>query len=130
MVEFLGTVDDKMKDTLLHACDLLILPSIYRSEAFGLVLLEAMACGKPVISTELGTGTSFVNLHGETGLVVPPKDSDELAKAINSLLEDRGLREKYGQAGKKRVQTYFTIEKMVNRIVEIYEEILKGGRLA
>jgi len=61
------------------------LPSIAKSEAFGLVLLEAMAWGKPVISTELGTGTSFVNQDGITGFVVPPKNSQVLAQAIKKL---------------------------------------------
>lgn len=91
------------------------------------MLLEAMACGKPVISTELGTGRSFINLHGETGLVVLPKDSDELARAINRLLEDNDLRQKFGQAGRKRVQNDSTVETMVDRIVGLYEEILDSG---
>ncbi|MFH1615697.1 MAG: glycosyltransferase, partial [Planctomycetota bacterium] len=124
-VEFLGAINDEMRDTLLHASDLLVLPSIYRSEAFGLVLLEAMACGKPVISTELGTGTSFVNVHKETGLVVPPKDSEALANAICHLLENKDLCKKYGGAGKRRVQKYFTNEAMFERTIKIYNEVLK-----
>ena len=124
-VVFLGAVDDEMRDTLLHASDLLVLPSIYRSEAFGLVLLEAMACGKPVISTELGTGTSFVNVHKETGLVVPPKDSNALANAICHLLENKDLCRKYGEAGKSRVQKYFTNKAMFERTIKLYNEVLK-----
>ncbi|MBC2695545.1 MAG: glycosyltransferase [Desulfobacteraceae bacterium] len=124
-VVFLGAADDEMRDTLLHASDLLVLPSIYRSEAFGLVLLEAMACGKPVISTELGTGTSFVNVHNKTGMVVPPKDSNALANAICHLLENKDLCRKYGKAGKSRVQKYFTNEAMFERTIKVYNEALK-----
>ena len=102
-----------------------MLPSIYRSEAFSLVLLEAMACGKPVISTELGTGTSFVNVHKKTGLVVPPMDSNALANAICHLLDNKDLCKKYGEAGKSRVQKYFTNEAMFERTVHIYDSVLK-----
>jgi len=123
-VEFLGAINDEMRDTLLHASDLLVLPSIYRSEAFGLVLLEAMACGKPVISTELGTGTSFVNVHKETGLVVPPMDSNALANAINHLLGNKELCKKYGEAGKRRVQKHFTNDAMFEKTIKVYNEVL------
>jgi len=124
-VVFLGAINDEKRDALLHASDLLVLPSIYRSEAFGIVLLEAMACGKPVISTELGTGTSFVNVHKETGLVVPPMDSNALANAICHLLKNKDLCRKYGEAGKNRVQKYFTNEAMFERTIKVYNEVLK-----
>jgi len=99
----------------------LVLPSVLRSEAFGVVLLEAMACGKPVVSTELGTGTSFVNQHEQTGLVVKPDDAESLAQAINHLLASPKLREKYGNAGRERVERLFSHERMVDRIVATYQ---------
>jgi len=107
----------------LHACDVFVLPSVLRSEAFGIVQLEAMACGKAVVCTELGTGTSFVNQHQETGLVVPPNDAAALAKAVNYLLANRGIREKYGKAGRKRVEKYFSKETMIENIIRTYEGI-------
>ncbi len=107
-----------------RACDVFVLPSIYRSEAFGIVLLEAMACGKPVISTELGTGTSWVNQHGVTGLVVPPKDPKALAEAINTILNDRDLARNMGEAGRKRVLENFTKELMAERVLKVYQEVL------
>ena len=79
-----------------HTCDLLVLPSISRNEAFGLVQLEAMACNKPVVSTDLETGVPYVNRNGITGFVVPPRDSWALAEAINRLLEDESLRNHMG----------------------------------
>ncbi len=107
-----------------RACDVFVLPSIYRSEAFGIVLLEAMACGKPVISTELGTGTSWVNQHNQTGFVVPPGDPMALAEAINRLLDDKELARKFGENGRKRVIENFTKELMAERVLRVYKEVL------
>jgi len=119
-VFFLGELSDREVDIYLHACDLLVLPSILRSEAFGLVLLEAMACGKPVVSTELGTGTSFVNRHEETGFVVPPNDSVALERAISFFLASPETRINFGRAGRMRVERYFSCETMVERVLAVY----------
>jgi rhamnosyl/mannosyltransferase len=121
-VLFLGELSDREAEIHLHACDLLVLPSILRSEAFGIVLLEAMACAKPVVSTELGTGTSSANRHEETGLVVKPDDTESLAQAITHLLANPELREKYGKAGRQRVERHFSAQDMVDRILAVYEE--------
>ncbi len=107
-----------------HACDLFVLPSIARSEAYGLVQLEAHACGKPVISTELGTGTSFVNEDGKTGFVVPPEDTPALAGAIGRLLGDDAVRQEMGSYAKERVFDRFTLERMAGRVAEIYSEVV------
>ena len=107
----------------LHACDVFVLPSILRSEAFGIVFLETMACGKPVVSTELSTGTSFVNQHQKTGLVVPPNDATALAQALNDLLANAEIRDKYGKAGRERVEKYFSKEKMIANIVTTYQSV-------
>ncbi len=108
------------------AADLITLPSSWRSEAFGLVLLEAMAAGRAVVCTELGTGTSFVNQHNETGLVVAPGDAQALATAINTLLHDPERRRKLGDNGRRRVTEQFHLERMVDRTVELYREVLNG----
>ncbi len=81
-VSFLGEVEEDELVALYHACDFFVLPSITRAEAFGVVQLEAMACGKPVISTSVKSGVSWVNQHGSTGLVVPPADVEALKEAI------------------------------------------------
>jgi rhamnosyl/mannosyltransferase len=109
---------------VLHACDLFAFPSIYRSEAFGIVQLEAHACGKPVVCTSLGTGTDYVNQHGKTGLVVPPRDVDALAEALDRLLGDELYRAELGQVASTRVRNEFTRERMVESILDVYREAL------
>lgn len=106
-----------------HAASVLVLPSIYRSEAFGLVLIEAMACGTPVISTELQTGTSWVNLDGETGLVVPPKDSSSLRKAIQKIIENEKLAYEFGQKAKQRVKDKFNLKRMLEETAQVCKEL-------
>jgi len=126
-VRFLGRVSDDDLLALYHACDIFVLPSIHRSESWGAVQVEAMACGKPVICTELGTGTSFVNQHEVTGLVVPPKDSAALANAINRLLNDPELRRRLGDTGRARAQQELSAEVMVDRLVQMYRAVLGTG---
>jgi len=123
-VHFLGEVDDAALPAYYHAADLFVLPACQRSEAFGIVLVEAMATGTPVISTELGTGTSYVNRHGETGLVVPPRDPDALATAINELLADEARRQAMGRAARARARAEFSLPVMVERVLAVYEEAL------
>lgn len=107
-----------------HACDIFVLPSIYRSEAFGMVLLEAMACGKPIITTEIGTGTSYICQNGVNGLIVPPKNHLALRNAIKHLLKDKELAKKYGEQGKKRAKNKFSINKMGKSFTKLYEELV------
>lgn len=99
------------------------MPSSHRSEAFGTVLIEAMTTGRPVISTELGTGTSFINIHESTGLVVPPRDPISLAMAIKRLLGDETLQKKFGENGNERAKG-FSVEQLNKSIMEVYYEVL------
>lgn len=122
---WLGDIADKLLPLYYHACDLFVLPSCENSESFGLVILEAQAAGKPIISTNLPTGITFTNLHQRTGLVVPPKDSLALAQAINYLLAAKELREEYGQNGRERVRQEFTKEGMAEKILALYCRISK-----
>lgn len=123
-ISFLGELPDQEMIFYLHACDMLVLPSHLRSEAFGFVQLEAMLYGKPVVCTELETGTSFVNQDQKTGLVIPPNDVETLANAINYLLKHPEVRNKYGKAGIERVEQYFSVEKMLDNIISVYQSIL------
>jgi glycosyltransferase involved in cell wall biosynthesis len=125
-VRFLGEVSGDELAALYRACDLFVLPSVTRQEAFGVVQIEAMACGKPVISTDLGTGTGWVNQHGETGLVVPPRDGVALHEAIQRLVDDGPLRSSFGRAGRQRARTVFAIDRMVESTLALYREVTGG----
>jgi rhamnosyl/mannosyltransferase len=122
-IAWLGDVPDADLPALYHLADLFILPASHASEAFGLVQVEAMAAGLPVVCTELGTGTSYVNVDGETGLVVPPRDPDALAGAINGLLTDPALRRRMGARATARAQE-FALPAMVERVLALYRELL------
>ena len=124
-VKFMGEVSDAEKLVFLHACDVFILPSIFRSEAFGIAQLEAMSCGKPVISTELFTGTSFVNQHQKTGLVIAPNDVEALIGAVKALINNPEQREKYGHASLERASKVFSKERMIAGILKVYQEVLE-----
>lgn len=125
-VHFVGDVSDSDLPAYYHAADCFVLPACERAEAYGLVQLEAMVSGRPVISTELGTGTSFVNRHGETGLVVPPRDPQALAAACRELLADPERRRRLGEAGRQRAAGEFGVEPMVERVEAVYEELMRG----
>ncbi|HXH13636.1 MAG TPA: glycosyltransferase [Alphaproteobacteria bacterium] len=123
-VIFAGEVSDDWLASYYAAADVFVLPSVERSEAFGIVQLEAMASGLPVVSTELGTGTSYVNVHGETGLIVPPRDARALADAVNLLLKNPELRERLGATGRARVAAQFTKDRMVEQVSTLYRSLM------
>lgn len=119
---FVGQVESVVP--YYYASDVFCLPSIFRSEAFGLVLLEAAACGLPLVSTELGTGTSYINQHRQTGLVVPPMNENALADSLNQILKQPKLKQQFGAAARKRVFDRFTHEGMGRQILSVYREAL------
>lgn len=123
-VAFLGQVAERLLPSYYQSSQVFVLPSCLRAEAFGLVQVEAMACGLPVVSTQLGTGTSFVNRHGITGLVVPPADPAALAGAINRILGDVVMRESMGRAARERAEAEFTVERMVERVAATYHRVM------
>jgi rhamnosyl/mannosyltransferase len=125
-VVFLGDVDDADLPALYQAADLFVLPAHLRAEALGLAQIEALASGTPSVSTELGTGTSFANLHGRTGFVVPPADPPALARALNVLLANPDLRRRFGEAGRRRVAELFSLERMLDTAERTYREVLGG----
>src|SRR5271156_3704443 len=125
---FLGKVPGSISP-YYQASDVFILPSIARSEAFGIVQLEAMACGKPVVNTDLASGVPYVSIDGETGITVPPSDVDALRHSINLLLADFNLRARYGAGARKRVETEFSRAAMLRRTRDLYDSVLAGGEL-
>ncbi len=124
-VHFTGQVSDEALLKQYARADLFVLPANARSEAFGTVLLEAMACGLPLISTELGTGTSWVNQDGVTGKVVPPKDAKKMAETINALLDDSDRLMEMGRAARRRVEQDFSLKQMVQGVESVYQSVLK-----
>lgn len=121
-VTFAGDVSDADLPAYYRAADLFVLPSTGRAEAFGTSLVEAMAAGLPVISTEVASGTSWVNESGTTGLVVPPGDATELAAAIDRLRQDPALRSRMGAAARRRAAASFTLASMVDGVEAVYRE--------
>jgi len=125
-----GSVSDEELAAYYHAADIFCLPSHLRSEAYGLVQLEAMACGVPVVSCEIDTGVSFVNQNGETGLVVPPASPSHLEKALNTLLSSDELRARLGRQAQKRALEKFDVSVMIKKIKQVYREILVAPPMA
>lgn len=122
-VEFVGKISDDMLEEEIRQCQVLVFPSIANSEAFGLVQLEAMAFGKPVINTSLATGVPWVSLNGKTGLTVLPGDINALSQAILWMKWHPQDRKKMGIAARKRVKEVFGQDKMIERIVRLYKEV-------
>ncbi|MBN9034383.1 glycosyltransferase family 4 protein [uncultured Rhizobium sp.] len=122
-VHLLGALPDADKTALLSLCRALVFPSHLRSEAFGLSLVEAAMAGKPMISCEIGTGTSFVNLDEETGLTIPPNDSETLACAMQRLWENEEECDRFGRTARLRYEAMFTAQKMTKAYAELYRRL-------
>ncbi|RLF49722.1 MAG: hypothetical protein DRN20_01380 [Thermoplasmata archaeon] len=122
-VIFAGKVKDEMLPEYYNAADVLVLPSISRLEAFGIVLLEAMACGKPVIATDIPGVRDVVD--ESCGLLAEPMDEKDLADKINTILGDEGLREKMGKNARERVLRNFQWPDIATRIERIYYKVVQ-----
>ncbi len=124
-VHFVGAVkDDTQFAAYLHGCHALVLPSVDESEAFGMVLLEAMSCGKPVITTNLKSGVPWVNDKDVTGLQVEPRDVSGLTEAIHLITQNHGLRNKMGENALERFHRLFEVQTMVQSYLELYDQSL------
>jgi rhamnosyl/mannosyltransferase len=123
-VVFLGELQNEDAAPYFEAADVFVLPSIARSEAFGIVQLEAMASGTPVVNTRLDSGVPWVSQDGQTGLTVPVGDCDALAAAINRVLSDEALGARLGAGGRARVQEEFGDVRMGDRIAAVYQDVL------
>ena len=123
-VELLGYVANEDVPTLYGASDVFVLSSVMKTEAFGIVQIEAMSCGKPVVATRIpGSGTSWVNGHGVSGLNVTPSDPAALARAIEEICADGETYEKYSRGARERFQALFTSDKMIDKILDEYETL-------
>ena len=125
-VTFLGRAPDDTLSACYAVADAFVLPSVEPSEAFGVVQLEAMAAGLPVVNTDLPTGVPWVSQDGETGLTVPPRDVGALADALTAIVEDPGLCDRLGANGRERVEARFDRDRMIDRVESVYEDVVDG----
>ena len=123
-VHFVGRLGEEAKVALLQLCEAILFPSHLRSEAFGISLLEGAMYGKPMISSEIGTGTSFINIHNETGLVVPPSDPLAFRAAMRTLWDNPLQAQAMGQKAALRYEQLFTAEQMGRQMAQIYREVV------
>ena len=122
-VKLIGFVHDEELPAYYTACELFVLPSVQKTEAFGIVQIEAMSCGKPVIATRIpGSGTSWVNEHGISGLNVMPEQPKEIAEAILAITKDRDAYEVYATGARLRYEKHFVKERMIAGALEIYKK--------
>jgi rhamnosyl/mannosyltransferase len=126
-VRLAGRVPEEDLPAFYQAADYVVLPSTSPAEMFGLVLLEAMACAKPVISTAIPTGVREVNVPEVTGLEVPPGDAAALRAAMRRLAADGALRRRLGAAGRARVEQHFTLERMVEAHLALCHEVARAA---
>ena len=122
-VRFTGDAPDVELRALMQSCAVLALPSVTRAEAFGYVQLEAMASSKPIVSTDVPSGVSWVNRHESTGLIVPAGDAGALRAALERLMGDPSLRRAFGEAGRRRVEEEFTLARLRERLAQLYREL-------
>lgn len=123
-VIFVGKVDELDKVALLKLCYAVAFPSHLRSEAFGISLLEGAMFGKPMISSEIGTGTTYINIDRQTGLVVPPSDHEALREAMRTLWDDPALAREMGRRAEARYWQLFTAEQMADGYAGLYQELV------
>ncbi|RON74602.1 glycosyl transferase family 1 [Pseudomonas chlororaphis] len=129
-LHFLGRLGDEDKVALLQLSYAIVFPSHLRSEAFGISLLEGAMYGKPMISSEIGTGTSYINIHGETGLVVPPSDPLAFRAAMRQLWDNPEQAAQMGLKAEARYRQLFTADQMGQRWSELYQELLEEKALS
>lgn len=128
-VHLIGQVSQADKAALLRLATGVILPSHLRSEAFGVTLVEGLMYAKPLISTSIGTGTSYINQHKETGIVVPANNVKQMLKAINTLYYDETSAQRYGEAARQRYLQYFTQESYCKKYMDAYRWLLEGNKM-
>lgn len=124
-VIFAGSLSEEELYQQYERCDVFVLPSIARSEAFGLVQIEAMAFGKPVINTNLPSGVPYVSIHGKTGLTVEPSSVEQLAEAMQWMVNHKEERLQMGERARERMKAEYRLESMTTRTLELYKDLVK-----
>jgi rhamnosyl/mannosyltransferase len=123
-VKLLGYMADDDVPVYFQACDVFCMSSVMKTEAFGIVQIEAMSCGKPVVATRIPhSGVSWVNEHGVSGLNAEPCNAEDLAKCIRGVCEDREAYARFSQGALERYRTLFTQEQMIEKCLKIYDKL-------
>lgn len=128
-VVFAGRVTDEEKVALLRKCRAFVLPSHVRSEAYGMVLVEASIYAKPMVTCEIGSGTSYLNLDGETGFAVEPANPKALADSLNRFLDNPSMALDMGRSARQRYEQLFTGRAMGDAYAKLYESLLQPSQL-
>lgn len=124
-VQLLGRVSDEDLPAYYAACDVYVMSSIWKTEAFGIVQIEAMSCGKPVVATKIpGSGVDWVNEEGVSGVNVEPMDGKAIADAVIHILSDEERYAKFSKGAKERYETFFRKEMMINRFSDLYKSLI------
>jgi rhamnosyl/mannosyltransferase len=125
-VKLLGRISDDDLPAYYQACDLYCLSSIYKTEAFAIVQIEAMSCGKPIVATNIqGSGVPWVNAHNVSGINVEPMNSKALATGIEYILNDNDRYKQFSINSRKRFESLFTKKEMIFRVQKLYESVLR-----
>ena len=125
-IHFVGKLSDAELHQAYEDCDVLVLPSVAKSEAFGLVQIEAMSFGKPVINTALSSGVPYVSINGETGLTVASQNVDEMAKAMQWMVDNPDKRQQMGKNARNRAKSVYQMKDMLSRVLDLYHELTQG----
>lgn len=124
-VKLLGWISDEEKAAWLRKCNVFCLSSIWKTEAFAIVQIEAMSCGRPVVATIIpGSGVSWVNEHGVSGLNVPAENPEALAEAVMAICSDDETYGRYASGAFRRYESHFTLSGMITGCMEKYETVL------
>lgn len=124
-IVFSGALSEEELIRQYAQCDVFVLPSVARSEAFGLVQIEAMAFGKPVINTSLPSGVPYVSIHKETGLTVEPGNVTQLAEAMQWMTDNKEARIQMGERARQRMKAQYRLEDMTASVLNLYKELVK-----
>ena len=125
-IKLVTNIDENNKFFLLRHSQALILPSVDRREAYGIALIEAMSEKKPLISTKIATGTSYLNKHNITGIEIAPSDIDEIKNSVLKIQNNKKIKNKFSKNSFKRFKNFFELDLMIKKYLSFYKRLKKN----